>query len=66
MYKIIYKEKSLLIQENVSPSGWHPLWNTIIEAFKFEEIDKDLFAKLSEEDQEMIMYFFDDLEISNS
>jgi hypothetical protein len=65
MYKIVYKEKSLLIQENVSISGWHPLWNTVVEAFKFEEINKDLFAKLLEEDQEMIIYFFEDLNSEN-
>jgi hypothetical protein len=63
MYKIIYEEKSLKIQENVSPNNWHPLWNTIVETNKFSEIDKELFAKFSEEDQEMIMYFFEDLEI---
>lgn len=62
MYKIIYEENSLKIQENVAISGWHPLWNTIIEAKQFSDIDKELFAKLSEEDQEMIMYFFEDLE----
>lgn len=65
MYKIVYEEKSLKIQENISPSGWRPLWNTIIEANKFFDIDKELFAKLPEDDKEMIMYFFEDLETEN-
>lgn len=64
MYRIIYSEKSLTIQKNASISGWHPLWNTIVEAFKFEDIDEELFSELSEDDQEMIHYFFEDLETS--
>jgi hypothetical protein len=66
MYKIVYKEKSLEIQENVSLGGWHPLWNTVVEAFKFDDINKDLFAKLLDDDQEMIAYFFEDLNTENN
>jgi hypothetical protein len=61
MHKIVYKEKSLEIQKNMLQSNWRPLYNTVVEAFKFEDIDKELFAQLSNEDQEMIMYFFEDL-----
>lgn len=58
MYKVVYKEKSILFQENVNPPGWHPLWNDVKEVFSDKEVTDEILSKLSQNDQELVSWFF--------
>ena len=60
--KIVYNEKSITFQKNIMPAGWHPLYDTVLEAFSLDEIPSDIMNQFSDDTQEMIMWFFLDLE----
>lgn len=62
MRRIVFQEKSLIIQTNKSPLGWIPLWDVEIVAFKVSDIPDNIIKTFSDDQQDSIFWFFEDIE----
>ena len=59
--KFTFEETTVTFYKNVLPPQYIPLWEVDFIASSFDEIPKEVIQKLSEEDINLIEWFFEDL-----